>query len=130
LSASQDSFGKERKKLVVESLGSIISLAAFIIITIASQKAIEEGLNITGKSSWVLAACVAALAIGGMMQPANREPAEKDARDFILLPYALYGLACLLAMLLGLLFRNPKRKDRILRWFKKCRSDLNDRMKR
>ena len=65
MSASQDSFGKERKKLVVESLGSIISLAAFIIITIASQKAIEEDLNITGKSSWVLAACVAALAIGG-----------------------------------------------------------------
>ena len=115
---------------MVESLWSIISLAAFIIITIASQKAIEEGLNITGKSSWVLAACVAALAIWGMMQPANREPAEKDARDFILLPYALYGLACFLAMLLGLLFRNPKRKDRILRWFKKCRSDLNDRMKR
>ena len=50
---------------MVESLGSIISLAAFIIITIASQKAIEEDLNITGKSSWVLAACVAALAIGG-----------------------------------------------------------------
>jgi hypothetical protein len=48
----------------------------------------------------------------------------------ILLPYALYGLACFLAMLLGLLFRNPKRKDLILRWFKKCRSDLNDRMKR
>jgi ABC-type uncharacterized transport system permease subunit len=115
---------------MVESLGSIIVLAAFVIITIASQKAIEEGLNITGKSSWVLAVCVAALAMGGMMQPANRESAEKDTRDFILLPYALYGLACLLAMLLGLLFRNPKRKDRILRWFKKGKSDLNDRMKR
>lgn len=115
---------------MAESLGHVIGLAAFIIITIASQKAIEEGLKITGKSSWVLAACVAALAIAGMMQTANREPAEKDARDFILLPYALYGLVCLLAMLLGLLFKNPKRKDRILRWFKKDKSDLNDWMKR
>lgn len=115
---------------MLNSLETVIVVPIFIIIMIASHKAIEEGLKISGRTSWILAVCVAGLAMIGMTQPASNEPSEKDTRDFILLPYALYGISCILAMLLGLLFRNPKRKERILRWFTKRDSDADDRIKR
>ena len=89
----------------------------FIVIVVMSKIVIEENLKISGASAWTLAICVGMLAMIGIANPENEEIAENQTIEFILLPYILYGLLCVLAALLGLLFRNPKRRERILGWF-------------
>jgi hypothetical protein len=117
-------------KHMYESLESIIGLAAFIILTIVSKKAIEEMLDMTGMSSWILGGCIAALAILGMSQPGNGESGKYENMPYILILYGAFGLSCLLAMLLGLLFRNPKRRERFLRWFNRHNPENNNRMRK
>ncbi len=111
-----------------ESFGTLIGLAAFIIIMVVSKNAIEEALNITGSSAWLLAGCVAALALLGMARSTNDVIVESEERLSILFLYGAYGLACLLAILLGLLFKNPKRRGRFFRWFVK--DDFDERMRK
>lgn len=113
-----------------ESLEVLIGVAVFIIIMIISRDAIEEGLKITGAPSWILAACVAALAIIGMAQPTGDAPAMGKTRDFILLPYIIWGLMCILAVLLGLLFRSKRRKEWVFRWLAKKNKSDNERTRK
>ena len=115
---------------MLDSLGTLIVIPIFIIIMVVCKNAIQSGLKMTDGPSWTLAACVAALAIVGMMQPTNAEPAEKEVVHFLLVPYAALGISILLSMLLAFLFKHKKSRECFLRWFAKDDSDSDERMKR
>lgn len=80
---------------MLNSLETVIVVPIFIMIVIASQKAIEEGFKITGITSWILAVCVAELAIT-CFDPVWHHP----ALEFMLSCWIL-GLLILIIFALG-----------------------------
>lgn len=114
-----------------ESLGSLIGLAVFIIIMIACQKAIKEGLKMAGRSSWILAACVATLAVIGMIDASNKDSSEAHLIPLVLVLYAALGLSILILLIIAFLrkYRN-KSSNQFIKWSEDADTDSTKHMKK
>lgn len=114
-----------------ESLGSLIGLAIFIIIMIACQKAIKEGLKMSGRSSWILAACVATLAVIGMIDPSYKDSSEIHLIPLVLVLYTTLGLSILILLTIAFLrkYRN-KSSDQFIQWSADTDPDSNKYIKK
>jgi uncharacterized membrane protein len=101
----------ERNKLMFGSPEPIIGLIAFIIIIMASQKVMEEGLKMPRKPSWILAGCMATLASVTMLLPDKNSSAEKTTGDVVFMSCLLYGNAFLLTIMLAMYHRTIDERE-------------------
>ncbi len=71
----------------------------------------------TEGTSWILAICVAILAVIGIFQPSKENPSEHKMFPFILIPYAALGLSILVFRLLAFLSKcRKKSSDQFIKW--------------
>lgn len=89
----------------------IIGLIAFIIIIMASQKVIKEGLNVPRKASWILAGCMAALASVMMLLLDENRYAENTTGDFVFMSCLIYGNTILLMITLVMYLRTIDERE-------------------
>ncbi len=107
-----------------DSITTLIIVPVFIIIMATSKTAIQTGLKINDSPAWLLAFCVAVLAVIGILQP-DKELSKNKTVNFILLPYAALGISILISVMITCLCKHKRTREYFLSWFKKKENKNN-----